>query len=128
LLSGEETIWASRKGTIHYAPPGGRAEGHSPFAEGLGVSPNSLFILPQEWGTKGVESEYGDGAAPDGGLVEYAFVEQPDEFLVAHAQDLSVDVFVVLAEARSGHTRLAGSLRQSKRRHQVAMGADLRMV
>jgi hypothetical protein len=30
------------------------AEGRSPFAEGLGVSPNSP-ISPHEWGTKGVD-------------------------------------------------------------------------
>jgi hypothetical protein len=29
-------------------------------------------------------------------LVEYAFIQQPDELLVAHAQDLLVDVLVVL--------------------------------
>jgi hypothetical protein len=33
----------------------GCAEGRSPFAGGLGVSPGSL-IFPQEWGTKGVET------------------------------------------------------------------------
>ena len=27
----------------------GGAEGQSPFAEGLGVSPNSPFSFPQEW-------------------------------------------------------------------------------
>ena len=29
------------------------AEGRSPFAEGLGVSPNSPIIFPHERGTKG---------------------------------------------------------------------------
>ena len=31
------------------------AEGLSPFADGLGVSPNCLDLLPHEWGTKGVD-------------------------------------------------------------------------
>jgi hypothetical protein len=33
---------------------GKRVQGRVP-AEGLGVSPNSLFLIPQEWGMKGVE-------------------------------------------------------------------------
>jgi hypothetical protein len=34
----------------------GCAEGQSPFAEGLGVSPNSLFLFPHEWGIEGVDT------------------------------------------------------------------------
>jgi hypothetical protein len=33
----------------------GCAEGRSHFAEGLGVSPNSLLFFPHEWGTKRVD-------------------------------------------------------------------------
>ncbi len=64
-----------------------------------------------DWGLdQEVESECADGTGPNVALVENAFVEQLDEFLIAHAQDLLINVFVVLSQAWSGHTRLAGRL------------------
>jgi len=38
--------------------PSGCAEGQSPFAEGLGVSPSSPFFLPQEWGLGGLKASF----------------------------------------------------------------------
>jgi oxygen-independent coproporphyrinogen-3 oxidase len=55
--------WGVENGTSEtFAPtsPRGSAEGQSPFAEGLGVPPNSQ-IPPQDWGTRGLR----EGSATD---------------------------------------------------------------
>jgi hypothetical protein len=49
-------FWIPACAGMTLAPRHGRAEGQSPFAEGLGVSPNPLFLFPHEWGIEGVDT------------------------------------------------------------------------